>query len=317
MKAYTIIYQRCSLSADGQCQRAKFFPQSSVQFNCDCWRTTMPAVSAFSALKTFAPLASSYVTRNVVPTGAICGGVRRFASTILTQSPATILARSPQTAVATAATSAAASAATVGRASMIPWVALRAGGTDALNLQRVEIRLEGLQSYGVVTALLMNAVLGLYSMTPKDLKPGDTRVNNIAKAVFTLFCIFSVVSGTYTTVVFSLLSLYSKSAIGVGQDRAYLEFLRATAMFRKIAFDTFLICLLTFKLSFVLALFLTLTPPADVDGDIFGMRIMNYGRWVFTGLALLGSVASWYHWQIIIDIAGGLLFQRSSVSSLT
>ena len=261
-------------------------------------------VASSSAIKAFSPLSSCII--NKVVAAGVGGSLGRAATSIIPTATTT-------TQITSVAASSSSSAA-VGH--VVPWLALRAGavvaaaaggGSNVFDLTRVRIRLEGLQSYGVVTALLMNAVLRLYSMTPRQLKPGDTRINNVTKAVFTVFCIISVLCGAYTTVVFSLLGLYSKSAIGMGHDQAFLDFLKATASFRKLAFDAFLTCLLSFKITFVLALFITTTPKdttVDKDGHKF-----QYGRWVFTSIGLAGSVVSFWHWKIIMQIAKVLLFE--------
>ena len=173
-------------------------------------------------------------------------------------------------------------------------LALRGGGSpQVLDLTRVRIRLEGLQAYGVVTTLLMNAALRLYSGTPKKLQDGE-QAANVAKILFAISMGCSVLAGAYSTVVFALLGLYSKSALGLGKDEAFLEFFAETASIRDMGFHAFVIALISFKASFVLSLFL------------------NYGegkmRWWASGIAAIVSVLSYYHWSSIMTIAGRLLF---------
>ena len=171
-------------------------------------------------------------------------------------------------------------------------VALRGGGADALDLARVKSRLEGLHTHGVVTALMMNAALRIFSSTPKTMKEGD-RATNIAKILFTGVVALSVISGVYTTVVFALLDLYSKSALGLEKDQAFVEFFSVTALYRKLAFDAFLVCLVSLKASFTLSLFL------NFDGKM---------RWWVSGVAAAISLLSLYHWHNIMTVAGRLLF---------
>ena len=171
---------------------------------------------------------------------------------------------------------------------------MRGGQVEPLyDLTRVRIRLEGLHSYEVVTALFMNAALRLFSSTPKTLKAGE-KSENIAKILFTIAIGCSVIAGAYTTVVFTLLGLYSKSAIGLGKDLAFVEFFDATARTRKSAFDGFILTLLSFELSFVLSLFL------NYKGVL---------RWCASGTAALAVLASWWSWNHIMGIAGRLLFK--------
>jgi len=81
----------------------------------------------------------------------------------------------------------------------------------ALDMGRVRLRLEGLQSYATLCALLTNGCLRLYSSVkvPKQQQSGDSespsRGHTMALDAF-LFCIvFSVLFGSYTTIVFTLL----------------------------------------------------------------------------------------------------------------
>ena len=176
----------------------------------------------------------------------------------------------------------------------LPVLALRGGGEGAMDLTRVRIRLEGLHAYGVVSTLMLNASLRLFSSAPKPRTPvkGET-INNIARVLFTISIGASVLAGVYTTVVFSMLGLYCKSAIGMGKDEACLQFMAATENMRKSAFDTFLIALVSFKASFVLSLFL------NYEGEM---------RWWTAGIAAVISLLSWWHWHNIMSVAGKLLF---------
>ena len=137
----------------------------------------------------------------------------------------------------------------------------------------------------------MNAALRLFSSTPKKLN--DDRVDNYAKVLFVAAVGSSIVAGAYTTVVFSLLGLYSKSALGLGKDLAFVQFFDATAGIRKTAFDCFIISLLSFKASFVLSLFL------NYEGKV---------RWWSSGIAAFLAVLSIYSWSRIMVVAGNLLF---------
>lgn len=172
------------------------------------------------------------------------------------------------------------------------------GGEAALqagfDLGRAQIRLQSINSYGVITALLLNAALRLYSSTPKRSEEGK-KMENYAKVIFVLSVGLSILCGAYTTVVFSLLGLYSKSALGMGKDAAFLEFFEATTHIRQRAFNSFLISLLSFEVCFISSLFL------NYDGKV---------RWWAVSFASAGAIISWLQWQNIISIAGTLLFKN-------
>lgn len=166
-------------------------------------------------------------------------------------------------------------------------------GGPALDLKRVGIRLDALNSYGVVTALLMNAALRLYSGTPKTLSRENDKVEQIAQILFVISIGTSVIAGSYTTIVFSLLGLYSKSAIGLGLDAAFVEFFKLTYGIRQLAFTSFILSLISFEASFVLSLFLC------YDGPI---------KWFSAVASAVAAVVSWNHWRSIMDIAAKFLF---------
>jgi hypothetical protein len=172
---------------------------------------------------------------------------------------------------------------------------LRGGQATTVDLARTSIRLDSINSYAIITALLLNATLRLYSMTPKQMDSNHHNLENIARLLFVLSAGLSMICGTYTTVVFSLLGLYSKTALGMGQDQAFLQFFAATDQIRKRGFDSFLLALLSFEVCFVASLFL------NYDGKI---------RWWLLSLSSIVAIISWSHWQSIVAIAGNLLFRR-------
>jgi hypothetical protein len=173
---------------------------------------------------------------------------------------------------------------------------MEAAAVDGFNLDRTKMRLEGLGSYGVVSAVLMGATLALYGSTNTDLsEEKNQKFLNAAKIVFTVSAIISVVAGAYTTVVFSLLGLYAKTALGMGLDARFMEFFEATAPYRKTAFWTFLLSLFTFETCFVSKVCL---------------RYTGKHRWLAVLLATVGVGISCRHWIAIIGIAGKLLFAK-------
>lgn len=177
-----------------------------------------------------------------------------------------------------------------------PAIALRGGVAEApFDLTRAKIRLEGLHSYGVVTTLMLNASLRLLSATPKAKKgmiKGET-IDNAAKILFTAAIVASVISGLYTTIVFSLLGNYAKTAIGLGRDEGGVQFFDATQSIRQNAFHAFIISLISFNTSFILSLFL------NYEGKM---------KWWVAGIAAALSLLSWWQWSSIMHIASQLIF---------
>jgi len=163
----------------------------------------------------------------------------------------------------------------------------------ALDLVRVKTRLDGLHSYGVIAALMMNASLRLYSSTPKRTDDGGISFENVIKFLFTMSMMLSVISGSYTTIVFALLGLYSKRALGMGMDEKFVKFFDATHDIRESGFDAFVMCLATFKISFCLSLFL------NYRGKF---------RWVILAVASILSCFAWYKWSTIMSLANTILF---------
>jgi hypothetical protein len=68
--------------------------------------------------------------------------------------------------------------------------------------------------------------------------------------------VISILSGSYTTVVYTLLALFSKIALGRGYDAQFLQFWSATAGLRESGFEAFMASLVCFEFAFILSIFL-------------------------------------------------------------
>jgi len=169
-------------------------------------------------------------------------------------------------------------------------------GSKALDIGRVRMRLEGLQAYATLCALLTNGCLRLYSSVkvPKsEAMEGTNESTRIALDVFLLSIIVSVLFGSYTTVVFGLLALYSKTALGRGYDQQFLAFWAATAELRESGFHSFLYSLVSFELAFILSLFL---------------RFQGRRRKMLVLVACIISGVSLRRWSSIMHLAETFLF---------
>jgi hypothetical protein len=186
--------------------------------------------------------------------------------------------------------------------------------TEQLDISRVRMRLEGLQAYGTLCALLANGCLRLYSSVSdppgrKKIRPSEDGQDNhdgdsdvtpskklrkrLALDGFFLCVVLSVLSGSYTTVVFTLLPLYSKMALGRGYDRQFLEFWASTANIRQTGFTAFIFSLVSFEAAFVLSLYI---------------RLRGRRKKMLVAIASIICIVSFWEWSKIMHLASKYLF---------
>jgi hypothetical protein len=188
--------------------------------------------------------------------------------------------------------------------------------TEHLDIGRVKMRLEGLQAYGTLCALLANGCLRLYSsisapnrsstssssgdqQQDDDNREGKSKFfskelrKHLAYDGFFLSVVLSVLSGAYTTVVFTLLPLYSKMALGRGFDRQFLDFWAATAQIRETGFTAFLASWVSFEIAFVLSLYL---------------RTRGRRKRMLVTVATIICMASFWEWTTVMKLASEHLF---------
>ena len=166
--------------------------------------------------------------------------------------------------------------------------------STTLDIGRVRMRLEGLQLYATLTALLTNGCLRLYSCINPNKEPQEeSRLEGIALDSFFVCTAISVLSGSYSTIVFGLLSLYSKTALGRGLDEPFLQFWSATTAIRESALESFLYTLISFEAAFILSLFL---------------RFKGRRRKLLVTLACLLSFHSFRRWTQIMILSSRYLF---------
>lgn len=159
-------------------------------------------------------------------------------------------------------------------------------------LDRVKVRLEGLGTYAMISALLIGGMLGLFFNTPKTVVEGQI-LDNAVIALFYASSTLSLLSSLYVTLVFSLVGLYSKTALGLGKDAQYLKFIDATRRQRNYAYDAFLLSIASFQSSFVMTLFLLLPGPA---------------RWVAAAATAVLLAFSFRSVQSVLNAAASLIF---------
>mmetsp|Transcript_13555 Transcript_13555/g.20377 ORF Transcript_13555/g.20377 Transcript_13555/m.20377 type:complete len:244 (+) Transcript_13555:174-905(+) len=180
---------------------------------------------------------------------------------------------------------------------------LRGGATAAFDLNRTRIRLEGLSSYSVISILLMNTALVLFCAVPKQMltptsmssKQDSTtaKIENAATVTFNSLSIICIISGFTTSIIFGLLGLYSKSALGLGNDEAFITFFRATEGVRRIGYASMIASLVCLKGMMTLSTFL-----------YFKGRL----RYLLCGFTAALSVGSCIVWSPIVGAAARIIY---------
>ena len=178
------------------------------------------------------------------------------------------------------------------------------GGTPKLDLDRVAFRLEGMEIYSLVMALFMGAALQLLGGTPIKIHPwAEMRkskskfVETIASYCFYAFCTYAVISSGFTTILFTLTSIYCKTAVGMGTDDRYLAFLDATGMIRYSGFIAFMRSITTFCISFIFSTFLS------CEGRL---------RWIVPWIPSLAMYVYWGKLSALINAATVIIFAPPS-----
>jgi hypothetical protein len=138
--------------------------------------------------------------------------------------------------------------------------ALRGGALleAVLDVGRENLKLQAMTTYPTITALVMNASLRLYTSQKFEMGMDENgnRPDEIKRleSVFKASTILCIVSGMFTAVLFSILGIYSREALGMGNNSGYVAFTAATAIYRKWGFRAFLTTCLSFVASFVISI---------------------------------------------------------------
>lgn len=144
------------------------------------------------------------------------------------------------------------------------------GGAEVLNLAQESYHMQSLATYSTVTALIMNAALRLYSSTkfPSKKDAKMKKVMNYMYSVFLFTTALCIISGTFTAVLFNILGLYRKSALGSGNHEGYLAFKLATHSYSRLGFRSFLTTCCSFIGSFILSLSARVAENDDFKPDM-------------------------------------------------
>jgi hypothetical protein len=181
---------------------------------------------------------------------------------------------------------------------------------DSSIIDRSTIRLDGLEVYAVVSALTVASSIQGYELLSRNWHWGasnfvvdtNNRFKWYCELAVDLFCLVAsatgMIAGLHSTVVFSLVTVYGRTAIGMGADHAFEEFFHKTAKVRYRAFLSFRMALYSFLVE---ALFL-------IKG-----HLPPYLRSLGVAIVLAIIVRIYSDTQSIIDQAGIILFSNNSL----
>jgi hypothetical protein len=175
----------------------------------------------------------------------------------------------------------------------------------AIDLDLAKIRLEGL-SYGTVSALVIAAALSVVGNTDyEELFPipdkkssrkrerNMIRFDNILKIGFSICMVVSIACGIYTTVVFTLMDIYGKTALGLGLNDSFVEFFNACGKYRQFGYFSFLGCLITFNVGWLISVLLS------YEGKM---------RLKMAAPACVLSIVGMFHYREIFKLASTLIY---------
>lgn len=172
-----------------------------------------------------------------------------------------------------------------------------------LNVDRATVRLDGLEVYAVVSALTLATSIACFDAYGSDFTTTLTswheltRTNHLPPLVMnTIFLVVSGVgisAGLHATLVFSLMTMYGRTAVGVSHDAAFVEFFVETGRVRYRGFLTFRLSLYCFLVQVIFTLTSKCSP-------------------MLRPLLILINLASMYQvyvdTQSVIEKAGEILF---------
>jgi hypothetical protein len=127
---------------------------------------------------------------------------------------------------------------------------------NEMALARTTVRLDGLEVYAVVSALTCATLYQCFESFNGDdwgMLFNERRfIELFADAIFLLSSATGILAGLHSTLVFSLMTMYGRTAIGMGQDEAFITFFKKTGSQRFRGFQTFLWSLYAFLVQVVI-----------------------------------------------------------------
>lgn len=151
------------------------------------------------------------------------------------------------------------------------------------DMDRLKMRLDGLGTYAVVSALVVNMGIRLVSSTSQEL------MSQVWWPIGCTYCAAlacCVLSGVYATIVFTLIKMFSKTAIGLNRDAACLDFFELTAKYRRTGCLAVCACLGSFAVAFLSFFLLRVRGVQGAVGFMVGLLFIAKGLADFRGMAL-------------------------------
>ena len=103
----------------------------------------------------------------------------------------------------------------------------------------------------------------------------------------------SVALGAYTTTIYALLAIYSKTALGMGLQEDYIKLFDQFAFYRQWGFRSFIGTILSYNVGWILSLILT------YEGEV---------RWFIAGPAIFIGLVGLFQYRSIMSLAGSILY---------
>lgn len=192
---------------------------------------------------------------------------------------------------------------------LVPTLLVRGGGDDASlpvipNIERVLIHIDAVNTYPVIAAFLMAITVDVGFETPKEIKtfPRDCTkrekagvlIHNFVTIAYSILSTLTIMAYTYSIIVFTIITIYSKNALGEGHDEAFLAFFNATLTHRIRAFRAFFNGVMGSCLSNTLSRWL---------------RYRGIIRWVETSLMFALSCFTLLQLESIVELATDIIFR--------
>jgi len=156
-----------------------------------------------------------------------------------------------------------------------------------------KLRIDGIHAYVFISILILNASLRLFTSTPIDLRP-EKENSKLASFAFVLTIGFTFFGSIYSSTVFSLIELYTRTALGFGFDDGtkFNAFLTATQNYRLIGFWCFVSSLVSLLLSFPLSFYIRTHVDKKQKKPIFASWMTLSGIIILAWVRLLMKARS-------------------------
>lgn len=122
-----------------------------------------------------------------------------------------------------------------------------------------------------------------------------THIENAITCIYALINTLSITLSAYSVVVFTLVFIYSKTAIGMDLDQSFVKFFAATSQFRNWAFYSFHFSTIGFSFSLALS-------------KILRERGKGVLGWIEALPSLIIATVASVHCRHIMDLAGKMIY---------